>query len=78
MDDIARHGIGGKSPPDPIDQPIALNIDEACKSSRLSRGTLYAAIKSGELPLLKLGRRSLILRDDLLAWLQSKRQRQAA
>jgi excisionase family DNA binding protein len=73
MNDLARHGIGGNNPPAPIEPPMALNIDEACTSSRLSRTTIYAAIKNGELPLVKLGRRSIILRADLLAFLQSKK-----
>jgi len=73
MNDLARHGIGGNSPPEPI-EPIVYSIDEAGKASRLSRTFLYAAIKTGDLKSLRIGARRLILRDDLLAWLQSKRQ----
>ena len=50
MNDLARHGIGGNNPPAPIEPPMALNIDEACTSSRLSRTTIYAAIKTVSCP----------------------------
>jgi excisionase family DNA binding protein len=57
-----------------ISEPLAYSIAEACFASRLSRTTIYASIKVGELPLLKHGKRSLILRSDLLAFLESKKQ----
>lgn len=58
---------------------LALRIDESCTASRLSRGTLYKAIASGDLPIVKVGSRTLIMRTDLEHWLRSLRiQKDAA
>jgi len=57
---------------------IALRIDEACTASRLSRGTIYSAIGSGALPVVKIGRATRIMRTDLEAWLRSLRRENKA
>ena len=62
----------------PLPETIVLRIDEACTASRLSRGTLYQAIGSGALPVVKIGRATRIMRTDLEAWLRSMRQNKAA
>jgi excisionase family DNA binding protein len=49
---------------------FAFTIDEAAQLSSLSRSALYIAVKDGKLRLTKKGRRSLVLRDDLLAYLR--------
>jgi excisionase family DNA binding protein len=46
-----------------------LDVSEACLVSRLSRPTLYRHIAAGNLPLVKLGRRSFVRTDDLKAFL---------
>ena len=48
--------------------PLAVSIIEAAKLSSLGRSSLYEAIGRGELHVKKAGRRSLILVDDLKAW----------
>ncbi|MCZ8314130.1 helix-turn-helix domain-containing protein [Phreatobacter sp.] len=48
---------------------VALSPHEAARLAGCGRTTLYAAIASGSLKARKLGRRTLIRRDDLLAWL---------
>jgi excisionase family DNA binding protein len=52
-------------------QKIAYTINEACEAVGLSRTTLYEAFQRGELVPRKVGQRTLILADDLKAWLQS-------
>ena len=47
---------------------LAITIVEAARRSGLSRSSIYQAIGRGELRLKKSGRRSLILTDDLKAW----------
>ena len=43
----------------------ALSIADACKMAGVGRTTIYEAIAEGRLKARKLGRRTLILRDDL-------------
>ena len=49
---------------------IALKISEACAEARVSRTSLYEAIKFGELRALKRGKSTLILRNDLVRWIE--------
>ncbi len=57
---------------------VAYTVPEAAEAARISRASLYNSIRDGELVLTKRGRRSLILADDLLAWLRAGRQAKAA
>ena len=64
------------STPNPTPQePLAdgvLSVVEACELARVSRSQLYRYLGSGELPSLHLGRRRLIPRRSLLAFLASR------
>jgi excisionase family DNA binding protein len=51
--------------------PLGLSPHEAARLAGCGRTTLYSAISAGELKARKLGRRTLIHRDDLTAWLES-------
>ena len=51
--------------------PIALSIPEAAKTSGIGRTSIYDEIASGRLRAVKRGRRTLILSDDLKAWIQA-------
>ena len=56
------------------DEARTLTVDQAHRmigKRNISRGALYLAIKRGEIPYLKLGKRILIPRAALLAWLES-------
>jgi excisionase family DNA binding protein len=67
-----------QSPKSSSNDPTALNssrlayrVTDACRAAGVGRTTLYGAIKDGELIARKIGRRTVILADDLTAWLRS-------
>jgi excisionase family DNA binding protein len=53
--------------------PITLSIADVAASTGIGRTKVYAAIKGGELPTIKIGKRTLVLADDLKAWLRKHR-----
>jgi excisionase family DNA binding protein len=52
-------------------QPIAFTITDACEVSRIGRTRIYEAIRAGELPARKHGKRTLILSEDLRKFLET-------
>ena len=51
--------------------PLAYTVEEAVKVSRVGRNRLYEAVAAGSLRARKIGRRILILRDDLCEWMEN-------
>jgi excisionase family DNA binding protein len=58
----------------PALEPFAFTVDDACAQTKLGRSTIYGAIKTGELAILKVGDRTLIEPSELRRWLRTKRQ----
>jgi excisionase family DNA binding protein len=63
-------------------QSLAVSIAQAVRLTGIGRSSLYEAIKRGDLPIRKSGRRTLLLMEDLRQWLAglpapSRRQRGA-
>jgi excisionase family DNA binding protein len=54
---------------EPVDLQLALSIPEAAETSGVGRSSIYKEIATGRLRAVKRGRRTLILSDDLKAWL---------
>jgi hypothetical protein len=62
----------------PNDNRLAHTIEDAVRITTAGRTSIYAAIKGGELKARKIGRRTIILDEDLRAWLASLPEREAA
>jgi excisionase family DNA binding protein len=52
-------------------KPAALSVDETCWEGGFGRETFYKAVREGRLKVRKLGARTLVLRADLLEFLNS-------
>ncbi|WP_406854674.1 helix-turn-helix domain-containing protein [Alsobacter sp. KACC 23698] len=52
-------------------EELGLSVPDAVRTSGVSRSKLYEALAAGELRAKKYGRRTIILRDELKAWLAS-------
>jgi hypothetical protein len=52
-------------------RPFAHTIDNVVQEAGCGRTTIYAAIKAGQLKARKIGRRTVILDQDLCGWLIS-------
>jgi excisionase family DNA binding protein len=50
---------------------MAFSVDEAAQQANVGRDKIYAAIRDGSLPARKAGRRTLIRRCDLEAYLSN-------
>jgi excisionase family DNA binding protein len=55
--------VGGSKP--------AYTIEEASRASTVGRVSIYEEINAGKLKARKIGRRTVILHDDLMDWLAS-------
>jgi excisionase family DNA binding protein len=61
-------------PPDTKPQePLTLSVDETAELLGISRGAAYEAVKSGELPSVRIGRRILVPRAQILALVDGAR-----
>jgi excisionase family DNA binding protein len=52
-------------------QQLAYSINEATKVAKVGRNTLHLAVNSGALRARKLGKKTLILPEDLQRWLEA-------
>lgn len=49
------------------DEPVVLTVEEAAELLRISRGSAYEAVRTGEIPSIRINRRILVPRGRLLA-----------
>lgn len=48
-----------------------LSVDEACHVAGIGKTSMFDLLKAGAVPARKLGRRTIILRSDLMAWMDA-------
>ena len=73
---IHKSPSGRTSPDDPHENilPYLLTADDMAELLRTSRKAIYSMAHRGELPgVTRIGRRMLLRRDDVLAWLDQSR-----
>lgn len=51
------------------DLPDILTVEETARVLRISRGLAFAAVRQGDIPSVRVGRRILVPKAPLLAWL---------
>lgn len=51
--------------------PLSLRVSQICALTGLSRDKVRDEIATGRLPARKVGRATVVLRDDLVAWLEN-------
>ncbi|RYC33880.1 DNA-binding protein [Lichenibacterium minor] len=50
---------------------VGLSVDEACHVAGIGKTRMYELLRSGSVPARRIGRRIIILRSDLLAWMDA-------
>lgn len=60
-----------------VDEALSFTPKDAARVTGTTRNLVFLAMKNGDLRARRIGRRNVILRDDLLAWLQSAPLREA-
>jgi excisionase family DNA binding protein len=64
--------------PVPEQASVTMTIDDAAKLLGIGRNQAYAAARRGDLPILKLGARYLVLREPLERMLRGETAKKAA
>lgn len=54
-----------------LGEPIAYSVPEAAQVLGLAESGLRELIRKGEFPVSQIGRRQVVLRESLLAWLRA-------
>jgi len=54
-----------------MSEPFAYSVDEAAKNTDLGRSKLFEEIKAGNLRAKKVGRRTIVLAEDLRKYLRN-------
>ena len=54
-------------------RPISYTIPEAVRATGISRARIYQLVNAGELAFVKIGKRSYLTHDDLMAMLKRHR-----
>jgi excisionase family DNA binding protein len=58
--------------------PLAVSVREGCRLTGLGRTSIYGAMSAGELSFIKVGKRRLILRESITAWIERLAKQQGA
>jgi excisionase family DNA binding protein len=59
------------------EQPLLLKPAQVCELVNLGRSKVYELLASQQIPSISVGRSRRVLREDLLAWIERQRSREA-
>lgn len=59
-------------------EPLTYSVDEVAELLGIARGKAYELVRSGDIPSVRVGRRYLVPRDRLRAWLNGETPTEAA
>lgn len=62
----------------PVEASPVLTVEEAAKMLRIGRSNAYEAVKTGDIPTIRVGRRILVPRARLMALLNAEPAKAAA
>ena len=54
------------------DMPDVMDARQFAQALQISRASAYNLLNSDGIPTLRIGKRKLVMRDDLIAWLKSR------
>ena len=60
-----------------VNEPLTISVEDAARLLGISRGLAYEAVRRGEIPVIRLGRRLLVPRLRLLELVGSPEMREA-
>ena len=66
------------APTTALNDRMSLSVDDASAVTGLGRGKLFEAIRTGELPSVRVGGRRLVLVEDLRQYLADRREPHAS
>jgi excisionase family DNA binding protein len=68
---VPTHVSLSPAAPDLGSGKLAYSVPELCLATSLGRSSIYEEIRRGRLRVTKVGARTVIRREDAIAWLQS-------
>lgn len=61
--------------PQPSDKHVLVEIEDACRSIKKAKPTIYTLVRKGLLPAYKKGKKLYFHEDELLAWIENGRKK---
>ena len=63
--------------PQPSDEHVLVEIEDACRTIRKAKPTIYTLVRKELLPAYRKGKKLYFYEDELLAWIEHERRKSA-